>query len=115
MGHMYAALTASSSSSISLKCAIFAGGFPAKADTAAAVINQSDLMTAASLNEVDVPSLHIFGERDTRVPPSASHDLARCFRGAQLFCHDRGHIVPQRSEDCERIISFLDSCFEGVK
>jgi len=55
-----------------------------------------------------IPSLHVFGEGDEYVNPSRSQELAGMYEAAQVYCHSKGHIVPQSGEDCKVYKAFLE-------
>ena len=55
------------------------------------------------------PSLHVFGEKDTSVPPMMSDKLSHQFEERNIHVHGKGHIIPQDVESCSQIISFLDT------
>ena len=104
-----------------IKCSIMSGGFVAmhshtiKKDDEKQDYDPyffSDTFSSKlSLNAVikHVPSLHIIGEKDIRVPPTLSDKLAKKFSKSKSYIHDKGHVIPQDVESCNQIISFLDS------
>lgn len=57
---------------------------------------------------ISLPSLHIIGKKDTSVLPKLSEDLSALFNNRQYLYHEKGHILPQTSAECQAIISFLD-------
>lgn len=59
---------------------------------------------------IQIPSLHLIGKMDTSVNPALSLDLTFVFDEGQVMWHDKGHVVPQKSAECARIIAFLDAC-----
>lgn len=56
---------------------------------------------------IEIPSLHIFGLADQYIPPSRSLELAEIYVNSRIYQHQGTHVVPQKSEDCEEIRSFL--------
>ena len=58
--------------------------------------------------QLDLPSLHVFGEKDTSVPPLFSEKLARQFNDNVVYVHGKGHVIPQDIQACDQIISFMD-------
>jgi hypothetical protein len=63
---------------------------------------------------ISLPSLHLIGEKDTSVEPELSKDLASIYIDSEFMYHEKGHIVPQKSADCRKIIDFLDKIFEAL-
>ncbi len=64
--------------------------------------------------QLDLPSLHLFGEKDTSVPPLLSEKLSRQFRENVVYVHGKGHVIPQDVQSAEQLVSFLDSyCSAG--
>jgi len=61
---------------------------------------------------IELPSLHIFGEKDTSVPKSYGEKLATLFDNPDSYDHGKGHVIPHNAALCERVISFLDSCVD---
>lgn len=57
---------------------------------------------------ISLPSLHIIGRKDTSVRPTLSEDLSVLFQDRQILYHEKGHILPQTSSDCQTMIGFLD-------
>lgn len=57
---------------------------------------------------ISLPSFHIIGKKDTSVRPTLSEDLSALFHDRQLLYHEKGHILPQASADCQAMIGFLD-------
>jgi predicted esterase len=82
-----------------IKYGILASGFPAQ--------HLCD-SKASHQRMVDVPTLHLIGRKDTSVAPKHSQELVDLFKNAAVLWHDKGHIIPQQSEQCYTIISFLD-------
>ncbi len=66
-----------------------------------------------------MPSFHVLGNKDSRVSPRLTmelYDLEPCFgRGEQqqknkvLWEHDRGHVLPQDLDFCNRLLEFLSA------
>jgi pimeloyl-ACP methyl ester carboxylesterase len=62
-----------------------------------------------------MPSFHVVGRKDSRVSPHLTlelHSLEPCFDEREnhpkiLWEHDRGHVVPQNREFCNRLLGFL--------
>ena len=64
-----------------------------------------------------MPSLHVVGNKDSRVSPHLTMDLYNlepCFGGGEqgentkiLWEHDRGHVLPQDLKFCNRLLEFL--------
>ena len=59
------------------------------------------------LSNLDVSSLHLIGLKDTRVVPTKQRQLADRFVDATIMEHDKGHVVPQQSAQCEQIIQYI--------
>lgn len=57
---------------------------------------------------IEIPSLHLIGKNDTSVEPKASEHLAQMYSQPMFLDHEKGHILPQHSDDCARIVAFLD-------
>ena len=57
-----------------------------------------------------VASLHLYGEKDTTVPPAMSVELAASFAepAAETLVHGKGHIMPQKAAECAEVIDFLE-------
>jgi hypothetical protein len=60
----------------------------------------------------EMPSFHVVGRKDSRVNPCLTlelHSREPCFGGSEkiLWEHDRGHVLPQDREFCDRLIDFL--------
>ena len=60
------------------------------------------------LYQINIPSLHIIGLKDTSVSPSLSYQLRDCFVGAKTIEHEKGHLLVQQSAQCAEMIRFLD-------
>ena len=62
-----------------------------------------------------MPSFHVVGRKDSRVSPHLTlelHSLEPCFDVKEnhrrvLWEHDRGHVVPQNQDFCNRLLEFL--------
>ena len=62
-----------------------------------------------------IPSFHVVGRKDNRVSPHLTlelHSLEPCFDVRKkdrkvLWEHDRGHVVPQNRDFCDRLLEFL--------
>jgi pimeloyl-ACP methyl ester carboxylesterase len=61
-----------------------------------------------SLSQIRIPSLHVIGSDDTSVVPSLSVDLAARFVNPDILRHEKGHILPQQSARCTKMIEFLN-------
>lgn len=55
-----------------------------------------------------LPTMHIMGTLDERVPLAASERLASCFAFAQRFTWDGGHAVPSGAEFRHAVKAFLE-------
>lgn len=102
--------TRGQSSFRSIRGAIIASGFAAQhisQDTSKFCIHMP------SRTPISLPSLHIYGVKDTSVHPDLSLDLAEIFDGAQLLRHEKGHLIPQKSADCSTVVKFLDGVCAG--
>jgi hypothetical protein len=57
---------------------------------------------------IPVPSLHVYGQADTWVPPSASEALGTThFAQPQLYPHAGGHYIPTAAADRAVYAQFL--------
>lgn len=70
---------------VPLRLAICISGFPSRAHEHQALLAEGS---------IDVPSLHVWGERDVLVDNDRSRALARCFAAPQVVSHAGGHFVP---------------------
>lgn len=61
----------------------------------------------APTQALHLPSLHISGQADQRVPPPLQSELFECFVDGQFHSHQKGHVVPQRADDIEVLTTFL--------
>ena len=99
-----------------IHAALIASGFAAQHvpnSTATTQQQQQQVYDTGRLPDrqsIQIPSLHMIGKMDTSVDPALSLDLALIFDEGQVMWHDKGHVVPQKSADCARIIAFLDAC-----
>jgi predicted esterase len=59
-------------------------------------------------NIIQVQSLHVYGEGDTSVPRHFSEDLVKCFVGAEVYVHEKGHFIPHNKALIDTILCFLD-------
>jgi predicted esterase len=68
---------------------------------------QDDVPTRAS-----IPSLHVVGNDDKRVPPNLTHQIYQyeaCFHDrCVIWEHTRGHVLPQDRPFCNKVIEFLE-------
>ena len=90
-----------------IKCSIMLGGFPSmhESNKQRKRCEHKDLEN----KPIKVHSLHIIGEKDTRVPKEFGERLANCFSDPLKYAHKKGHIIPQDSMCCQKIINFLDA------
>jgi predicted esterase len=98
--HLIAALAASRNTHPEfsrIEKAIIISGFPATPTQ----------FPKEELSNIGMPSLHIFGAKDTSVPPKLSQDLARRFSVSTILQHEKGHVIPQQGDMCAYIIQFL--------
>jgi len=96
-----------------IRAAILASGFAAQhvwsdrdgddPSIVAMVENMSDRVP------ISIPSMHTIGEKDQSVKPELSEDLAKIFVNPVVHCHEKGHMMVQRSGDCAHVIRFLDN------
>jgi predicted esterase len=82
-----------------VKYGIMASGFPAQHQCDGEAFHQ---------RMAEVPTLHLIGRQDTSVAPEHSQELVALFKNATVLWHDKGHIIPQKSDQCYEIISFLN-------
>jgi len=63
---------------------------------------------------IDVPTLHIMGEKDDAVSPERSGALMKVCRNASVLRHSGGHEIPSSEEDQAVIVKFLrqNVCFK---
>ena len=47
---------------------------------------------------LNIPTVHLIGEKDTAIPAEVSESLGACFQGAITIKHPRGHQVPRLDE-----------------
>jgi pimeloyl-ACP methyl ester carboxylesterase len=56
-----------------------------------------------------VRSLHVVGERDVINPPAQARRVAEAFgANAQVFEHERGHIVPMTDDAVATYVKFIE-------
>lgn len=60
-------------------------------------------------DNIQVQSLHIYGEGDTSVPKSYSENLSNCFVHAEVYIHEKGHFIPHNKPLIDRVLQFLES------
>merc|ERR550534_2859006 len=82
----------------SLKFGVFVAGFPSRMHPK--LDGQMD-------EQIDLPSLHISGISDERIPPCEHEKLMNCFINPVWHSHKKGHIIPQTAADVEAIGGFL--------
>ena len=56
---------------------------------------------------IAIPSMHIYGATDERVPPAASMRLSSCFEAPQGHSWDGGHAVPSTAAFRKALRSFI--------
>jgi pimeloyl-ACP methyl ester carboxylesterase len=54
------------------------------------------------INQISIPTLHIYGATDTVIPCQASFELTGYFHNPKLFFHDYGHSIPFECFDSVR-------------
>ena len=69
-----------------LRFAICISGFPSRADA-------HRMLTLPG--SIDLPSLHVYGEKDTWVSRERTRALADCFVGPRVVSHTGGHYFPE--------------------
>lgn len=77
---------------LDFKFAIFISGF------------KSHLLTE---KDIDIPTLHIIGEKDEVIIPSYSYDLAKSFNKPNVFKHSGKHVIPSNSIFKTTLIDFI--------
>lgn len=60
-------------------------------------------------NEINVPSLHIWGSNDLFVQPDLSKQLKELFKDPQYFIHTGAHFIPQDQQSADEISKFLEN------
>lgn len=78
-------------------CCIMMGGFCARPTT----------WSQEGLADLSLPSFHMIGLNDTRVPPEISQELVKKFRNPIVLEHDKGHVIPQSSACSAAMIDFI--------
>lgn len=63
---------------------------------------------------IQVPLLHVIGEKDEAVPPERSQQLIEVCTGTETLCHPGGHDIPKSPEHQRRIAKFLRDHLGGV-
>jgi len=102
-----------------IKCSVFISGFKAMHNGPIEPYLPSMSLSNTTTNLSNIPSLHIIGNNDTSVIPELSKKLYSYFyhssnnndsssNSNNILYHEKGHIIPQRSNDCAIIIQFLD-------
>lgn len=81
------------------KFAILISGFPAR--------TQLDEFQC-QYTHINVPSLHIWGDKDDLVPPEASIKLKQLFLNAQSCEHDGGHVMPGKRATLDVIKAYIE-------
>lgn len=77
---------------LDFRFAIFISGF------------KSHLLTEKIIN---IPSLHIIGEKDEIIIPSYSYDLIKSFNNPHIFVHTGKHVIPSNSKFKHVLIDFI--------
>lgn len=65
--------------------------------------------------DVPLKSLHVWGERDSIVPPVASEALRARFRDAETVLHPGGHVVPGAREPLDAVRAFVERCSRAAQ
>ena len=63
--------------------------------------------TTPPLSPLSLPSLHCIGLHDPVVSPAQSRALAAVFANADVFEHDKGHVVPARASELDHMLAFM--------
>jgi pimeloyl-ACP methyl ester carboxylesterase len=84
--------------------AMLAGGFISN-DPAHAVYYASE--------GFNMPSLHMIGDRDGVVSPSASQALAARFKDPVVIQHELGHVIASDSQSVEKVSAFLEGAINA--
>merc|ERR1711879_959947 len=75
-----------------IMCSAFAEPFPSNAEYPP--------------DKVQVPSLHVWGEKDERIAGERAQMLSQTYEGALTHVHNytqgSGHLIPQKADDCPR-------------
>lgn len=69
-----------------IRFAICISGFPSRADA-------HRMLTIPG--SIDLPSLHVYGERDAWIAPERTRALAACFVAPRIVSHAGGHFFPE--------------------
>ncbi|EFN80257.1 UPF0483 protein CG5412, partial [Harpegnathos saltator] len=48
--------------------------------------------------EIDIPSLHIYGENDQVIPTEMAGQISRLFIDKEEICHEGGHYIPSKKD-----------------
>jgi hypothetical protein len=56
---------------------------------------------------IEIPTMHVMGDKDTAVDLTRSEEFASVCRGAKVLKHSGGHDVPKSETDREMILNFL--------
>jgi predicted esterase len=56
--------------------------------------------------DIEVPMLHVIGEKDPLVRSERSEALIRVCKVSEFLKHPGGHDIPKAEEDVKRIVSF---------
>ena len=92
-----------------IRAAIIASAFAAQHTDESSLHPYNTIIGNMSDREtISLPSLHIIGKKDTSVRPNLGEDLSDLFQARQMLYHEKGHILPQTSAECQAMIRFLD-------
>ena len=92
-----------------IKCSILISGFIAMHNEPILPFLPSPITSSKS--SLGIPSFHIIGTKDTSVSPELSKKLYSCFSHSSndnILYHEKGHMIPQRSFECSKIIQFIN-------
>jgi pimeloyl-ACP methyl ester carboxylesterase len=64
---------------------------------------------------IEVPTLHVIGERDAAVTPDRSEALLSVCVDAEVLRHAGGHDIPRVKEDQGRVVEFLRRWMGGAE
>jgi predicted esterase len=56
---------------------------------------------------IEIPTMHVMGDKDAAVNLTRSEELASVCRGAKMLKHSGGHDIPKSETDRETILNFL--------
>ena len=55
----------------------------------------ADCVKDATKKDIQIQSLHIFGECDASVPKHIGEDSVECFVKEEMYIHEKGHFISQ--------------------